>query len=477
MEVEASAGGLWLPPMLLSSMALPAGTRQCILAAAFCCQLGLASGGAQAEITVGPNDYLSAVIHATPGAIIKLESGVYTEGLPVREINGTADQPIIIEAADPSSPPEFLASPGRNTVSIVNASYVTIRNLVLDGRGLPVDAVKAERQSKFAHHITVEGLRIVGYGFDQLTIGISTKCPAWAWVIRRNVIVLAGTGMYLGNSDGKDPFIGGLIEYNLIIDPRGYGIQIKHQAVRSPDHGEPVDPQVTIIRHNVVSKYGNGSEGTLARPNLLVGHFPTSGAGKDDRYLIYGNFLYANHTEALFQGEGNVALYANVFVNPYGDAIHIQPHYDVPRNIWLFNNTVVAAGDGIVLLGNISDYLRLLQGNVVFAQRDSSRAYPGNITGAHQDAGRYLVNPRAPPGKIDLRLKTGQRGNGRKIVTRETWPDADRDFQGGPMSDGDVGAYARSAAVAWPPRISIKPPPMNRRGSIHDSVSPSGSSN
>jgi len=443
---------------------LPTAVRQSATAL-LCCQLSLGSFSALADTTVGPDDYLSAVTHAQPGAIIKLRPGVYTDGLPVRDISGTKDAPIVIEAADPWSPPLFLARPGRNTVSIANAGYVTIRDLVLDGHGVPVDAVKAERQSRFAHHITIEGLRIVGYDFDQLTIAISTKCPAWGWIIRRNVIVLAGTGMYLGNSDGRDPFIGGLIEYNLIIDPRGYGIQIKHQISRSADAGEPTDPQTTIIRHNVVSKYANASDGHLARPNVLVGHFPTSGLGKDDQYLIYGNFLYANRVEALFQGEGNVALYANVFVNPFGDAIHIQPHYDVPRNIWLFNNTVVAAGDGIGLLGHVSDYLRSLRGNVVFAERDASRAYPGNLTGPYQDAVKYLIDPRASPGKLNLQLKPAWRSKkGNTTVANEPWPDADRDFEGGSMQSGDVGAYARTASPVWAPSLSIKPLVKSLRG-------------
>ncbi len=57
------------------------------------------------------------------------------------------------------------------------------------------------------------------------------------------------------------------------------------------------------------------------RPNVLVGHFPLEGPGVDDDYAIYGNFFYQNRDEALFQGEGNVALYGNLFVNEYGDAI------------------------------------------------------------------------------------------------------------------------------------------------------------
>ena len=73
-----------------------------------------------------------------------------------------------------------------------------------------------------------------------------------------------------------------------------------------------------VIRRNVFSKSSNSSTGSLARPNLLVGHSPLSGTGVDDRYEIYGNFFFQNPTEALFQGEGNVALYDNLFVNASG---------------------------------------------------------------------------------------------------------------------------------------------------------------
>ena len=342
----------------------------------------------------------------------------------------------------------------------MNASYVALRNLVLDGRDVPVDAVKAEGHSQFAHHITIEGLRIIGHGSDQSIVGISTKCPAWGWIIRRNVIVRPGTGMYLGDSDGSAPFFAGLIEYNLVVDPRGYGIQIKHQVARSVDHGEPIGPQTTIIRHNVLSKLDNASEGRMARPNLLVGHFPRSGAGMNDRYAIYGNFLYANHTEALFQGEGNVALYVNLFVNAFGDAVHIQPHNDVPKAIWLFNNTILAAGHGIVLRGATRGYLRSLRANIVFSEGDAlSGAYPGNLIGKYRDADKYLTAPRAPPGRMNPRLKlvSTQKRAGRSIP-RESFPDADRDFEGSPIAEGDIGAYARAGSpLGWPPSISTKP--------------------
>src|SRR5262249_150356 len=145
--------------------------------------------------------------------------------------------------------------------------------------------------SSWAHHITLDGLTIFGYGANQQKVGISTKCPAWGWVIRNNVIKGSGTGMYLGNSDGSAPFVAGLIEHNLIMDTIGYNLQIKHQRQRPIISGMPEDRSVTIIRHNVFSKSNNSSREKLARPNLLVGHWPPDGAGMEDSYAIYGNFF------------------------------------------------------------------------------------------------------------------------------------------------------------------------------------------
>ena len=94
-----------------------------------------------------------------------------------------------------------------------------------------------------------------------------------------------------------------------------------------------------------------------------------TGPGVEDTYAIYGNFFYQNRHEALFQGEGNVALYANVFVNEHGDALHIQPHNDVPRRIVIAYNTVLAKDTGIAVVPKEGVPLKLLEvgGNAVFA--------------------------------------------------------------------------------------------------------------
>lgn len=303
----------------------------------------LAGGVSAAEYRVGVDDYREHLRRLQPGDRLLLAPGDYLQGLPLHHLSGQAGEPIVIEAADPAAPPRFIARPRANTVSLVNVRHLVVRHLELDGRNLPVDAVKAEGHSRYADFITLEHLYIHDHAASQQNVGISTKCPAYGWVVRNNRIERVGTGMYFGDSDGSDPFVGGLIEGNHVSATLGYNLQIKHQTARTPEYPDRHD---TLIRHNVFSKQ-DAVPGPLARPNVLLGHVPVSGAGSEDRYLVYGNLFLHNPSEALLQAEGRVAVYDNVFINGGGDAIRIQPHNDVPREMDIFSNTVLVSGTGI----------------------------------------------------------------------------------------------------------------------------------
>jgi hypothetical protein len=403
-----------------------------------------------------PSDYLMLLRKLRPGDTLVLTPGHYREGLPLHNINGVAGSPIVIKGSR-DAPATFVARPKANTVSIVNSSHVEVRDLALDGNGQFVDAVKAEGHSSWASYITLDGLTIHGHGAHQQLVGISTKCPAWGWVIRNNVIAGAGTGMYLGQSDGSAPFVAGLIERNLVIDSIGYNIQIKHQNVRPRIAGLPEENSATIIRHNVFSKSVSSSRDKLARPNLLVGHLPLSGPGAEDVYVIYGNFFYQNPSEALFQGEGNIAFYSNVLVNTHGDAISIQPHNAVPRGVNVFHNTVLAANAGIRVTGGAPAFTQRLTANAVFANTPiiggEQRA---NRTGTLAEAAEELVEPFAPLGRLDLSPKSDKLFTAPfEIQPQARFPDLNRDFDGRVYPRPMAGAYAGEGA-AWRLRIERK---------------------
>jgi len=335
--------------------------RRSVCAGLFCLLAGTA---AAADYRADAETYRDHLRRLQPGDRLLLDPGDYLQGLPLHHLSGEHGQPIIIEAANPAAPPRFIARPRANTVSLVDVRHLVVRHLELDGRNLPVDAVKAEGHSRYADFVTLEQLFIHDHAASQQNVGISTKCPAFGWVVRHNRIERVGTGMYFGDSDGSAPFVAGVIEGNGITRTLGYNLQIKQQKAR-PSGG--TDRHDTLIRYNVFSKQ-DALPGPLARPNLLLGHVPLTGAGSEDRYLVYGNLFLHNPSEALLQAEGRVAVYDNVFINGSGDAIHVQPHNDVPRDMDIFSNTVLASGTGIqVRQGAGAEYRQRVVMNVVAA--------------------------------------------------------------------------------------------------------------
>ena len=216
------------------------------------------------------------------------------------------------------------------------------------------------------HHIVLDGNLIIGAGANQQTDGITTKTPTWNWVIRRNTILSAGTALYLGDSDGTAPFIAGLIENNLVVDPIGYGMQIKYQIARPGLPGMPEGAQATIIRHNVFKKSGRPSpDGN--RPNLLVGGFPEEGAGSNDLYQIYGNLLIDNPREALFQGSGRISFHDNVLIGGEPAAAVFRDH-DLPLKLAeVFDNKIYSPHIGIEF-DSPARQARSVFGNIIFAE-------------------------------------------------------------------------------------------------------------
>ena len=427
---------------------------------------GWAGDPARAEVVVaGPSDYRERVRDLEPGDTLALESGTYRKGLQVHGLHGRPGKPIHIAGPEEGRPAVFLARSGHNTVSIVDSAYVTIRDLEIDGRGKAVDGVKAEGHARYAHHITLRNLRIHNLARNQQVVGISTKCPAWDWRIQGNVIEGAGTGVYLGDGNGAAPFIGGLIEHNLVTDPIGYALQVKHQPGRPDLGGMPKEPRTTTLRHNVFAKGDNSSTGGMARPNVLLGHFPPKGPGARDRYAVYGNLFYRNPTdEALFQGEGSIALYDNLFINPQGDALAIMPHKGQPRRIWIFHNTVIARGTGLFFRATDATRDQLVTGNAFFAERPLSGSFERNgenVSGPYAKASGRLAAPFAEPGRLDLTPASKESLRLEISLPPDlVWqlPDAGRDFAGRARTGQFAGAYAGPMDGAhWLPALEIKP--------------------
>jgi hypothetical protein len=433
-------------------------------AAGAACQ-GWSFAATPGRILVGhPGNYRELLRQLGPGDTLVLEPGAYRDTLPLHGMRGEPGRPIVVRGPGGDRPAVLLGRSGRNTVSLKDTAHVEIHGLVLDGQGLEVDGVKAEGTAAFVHHVTLSDLIIVNHGVDQATIGISAHCPCWGWAIRNNVIDGAGTGMYLGRPDDRGAFVGGLIEGNIVRNTLGYNVQIKHQRLRQSVPGMPQETLRTVIRRNVFSKGPNASIAERARPNLLVGHFPATGPGSDDMYLIYANVFHDNPTEALFQGEGNVALYNNVFVNPHGPGVHVQPHNGAPRVVRVFQNTVVTRGTGIRVHGMASGFVPMVSTNAVFADtplRIEGGAGP-NRTGSYDDAALYLRAPYGLPPFLDVSPSSQGALALAEAPSAELadFPERDRDVLGGRRPPGIAGAIGFRPGGA-PIRLDAAPPAVH----------------
>lgn len=425
-------------------------------------------------IQAGPSDYLSKLSTLQPGDTLLLASGNYgvdaqgndtssVPGLPLFNLNGTANAPITITGPATGSKPLFLARNTHNTFRLANSSYIVLKRLAVDGRKTAAFGVAVQGQT---HHITVEDCEFRNHDADQQIVAISTTgWPTWGWVIRRNLIQGAGTGMYLGNSDGTSPFVNGLIEGNVVRDTIGYNIQVKHQvAWTSIPTGMPTGATTTIIRDNVFSKSANSSTGGNARPNLLVGDCPPSGPGSSNGFAIYGNFFWQNDTESLFQGEGNIAFYDNLMVTN-GTAVLVTTHNGSVRDIRVFHNTIVSGGTGISVSGGITGYTQRVLGNAVFsagttiAVSGANASKTDNVEATRAASPGYLANPLGAIGSVNLYPLAGMlKGTAVNLTGLSGYPDWNLDFNGTTRDATFRGGYSGEGSnPGWQLALDYKP--------------------
>jgi hypothetical protein len=310
-----------------------------------------------------------------------------------------------------------------NDVQLGNTWYVAIKNLTIDANSDGVqESIDGINASNLTHDILIENCVLRGLSFLQQTVGISTKATAWNWTIRRNTIIEAGTGMYLGMPTGSSPFVAGLIEGNLIVDTIGYNIEIKYQNAYTPPAGMPTGTHRTIIRNNVFLKRraqsswpplpDGSSRLSGARPSLLVGGFPDTGTGADDMYEIYANFFYQNPDEALFQASGRVSVHDNVFVGASGNALAFMNHDRPLKLAHVFNNTVYGGGTGIRFYSTASQGSAVV-GNLVFAGTPiggSIADLRDNIADSVANAGNYVTSPSLVLGQMNFYPLAGRAG-------------------------------------------------------------------
>lgn len=432
--------------------------------------LTTAAAAHAADVPANPSNYRAQFDTLVAGDRLVLEAGDYTDGLPIRGVEGTEGMPIIIEGPASGAPARFIGRSCCNTIDIENSAHIVIRNLTFDGNGEYVDAIKAGG-SGWSHHITIENCTITNHDVGQTgqqAVGISTKIVSWDWVVRGNVIDGAGTGIYFGNSDGTAAFIGGLVEGNLFLDTLGYNMQIKRQNARESAPGVPTEPRTTIIRHNVFIKSDNPSPDG-GRPNLYVGGFPDTGDGADDHYEIYGNLFFHNSEDHLLQASGRLHIHDNIFVDSANSAVRLNLFNGKPViDAYVYNNTIYAADRGINIV-DAATGTELVAGNAVFATTPLSGVQNDvdNVTDTVANADAYVNNPSLVLGDMDFYPVDGSALAGAPIDLAAAMADADydRDFNGTQKDFTYRGAYhGEGTNPGWPLDATRKPLPSGGVG-------------
>lgn len=381
------------------------------------------------------------------GDTLTFTPGNYKTGLTISNKMGSPNSWFVLKSQI-THQAVFTGRNGSNTIDISNSQFVKINGFKFDGQNIPnIDAIKAGGDTtKWTANIWLDDNLIVGHGGTQQTCGISTKINSWDWKISNNIIDQAGTGIYLGNSDGSAPFVRGLIEKNLIINPLGYCMQIKHQLSYYNIPDDPKGNFSTIIRHNVFIKDARTSpDGD--RPNLLIGGQIPVGKGLQYKVEIYGNFLYNNPREYLFQGTGALSLHNNIFMNSQLGAINITKQNNIePRKINLYNNTIVTQGKGIRIYSADKSYTQTVIGNAVFA--DTPYAYSikaSDLTGTLDEADKYFTALVLNSAIADLTPKPAAKADSLDLLQFCNDLEWYRDFNGY-FQDGEYyGAYSKPA--------------------------------
>ncbi len=409
-------------------------------------------------IHAGPDNYTSIVNDLEAGDWMALESGTYTSSLYPDDLHGTAEEPIVISGPVDGEEAVIERHGHANTIEFGNSHNLTIRNLRLDGATNDVGMALRARHGSYTSNITLENLYIHDYDVgSQTAIDTSNDAVAFGWTIKNVTIDGASTGMYLGCASGEDgAFIGGTIENNVIKDTFGYNIQVKHQNHRDFGVGIPEGPHETVIRNNTFKRAGQ----ERYRPNLLVGHFPTEGPGSEDRYLIYNNTFYKNEGgHSAFQGEGNVALYNNIFMTENA-GVQIFDHNDVPKDIYVLRNTFVTSGTGISITNVDTNYEQMVAENAIFSDNPmnlhSNVNETENFAADRDQADQYLVNPGYDLEELDLSPVDDSLDKDDLIDYDLDLPDIDKDFTGRLRVQPTYGAYASETEDGYILNIEIK---------------------
>lgn len=398
-----------------------------------------------------------------PGDELILHGGLYSQsGRRAVTAKGTADQPIVIRAADGETPLLTHAAQNAetyNNVEFVDCCYLVIRGLRFKGCSSGVRFIRG-------HHVTLEDCEIFETANNAMTMN-SGNCDSF--VVRRNHMhhtglslsgPTEGEGMYIGCHDGSCITTHSLFEGNYIhhlrstSDGGNDGIEIKFGSYGN------------VVRDNVIHDTNIGRQ----YPGIFV-----YGGGKGVN-IVEGNAIWR-------AGEGiqvvsDAIVRNNIIFDCSATGITAAPHAAVSQmhNVRIVNNSIVNHPRGVLIRWSKAADM-VFANNVVFCPGStaidvsgagdatfSANYVNGNVAGITIDNSRFYGGAGAAQIFVDPSRKNFWPGPRSALIGRadsQFVPETDFNHTAR-KSPFDVGVYEtedRPENPGWPLQEGFKHTP------------------
>jgi hypothetical protein len=400
---------------------------------------------------VTPNDDWFSVLngdHLKPGDEVVLAAGVYREGRRlVLGHRGTADQPILIRAAEDARAVLQRPDARQNTINMIGAQHLVLQGLEITGGSTGIRLMRSD--SHPCEFVTIEQMHIHHVGGPAIT----ANSPGNAYEglrFRRNHIHHTsghGEGFYLGSNNNPDGSTAGymfnsVVEGNYIHDLKGPGIS-QGDGIEIKDGSYN-----NIVRDNVIHDTNY--------PGVIV--YGTDGKAPN---IVERNVIW-NSGDHGIQAAAEAVVQNNIVFNNRADGIHSHPHQSARvGSLRILHNTVVCNRPRSAAIGISMSNQERLAGPVVIANN-----------ALYASAGGFALR-LVHDGPLDARLTvSGNVGSGEieglaSIVGDSTW-----EATGLPGRDLDEQFFPRQGSSligAADPRFAV-PDDFNRtpRGTSRD---------
>jgi Right handed beta helix region len=341
------------------------------MATAFLAPTGLVQA---ATIHLYPTQsFEQAVESLAPGDVLVVHAGdYYGSGRISIMVKGTAEQPVIIRAAENEARPHIRRAGSvavQNTINIEGATYLTITGLEISSNG--GDGINLNSRPS---RITLEDLEI-----HDVDVGINFRSDMDNILVRRNQIHRTGAsgsgtgeGMYVGCNYAECVVRDSIIEGNWIHDTRqstqGDGIEIKLGS-----HGN-------VVRDNVIHDTGY--------PCVL-----TYGTNGNSPNVIEGNVMW-NCGDSGIQTAADARIRNNLIFGGASNAFNSQPHQGaVPSNLQFVHNTIIGGQPCVRLSGWDGQPGLVFANNAIYCA--GSGFAVGGLTGV--TVAGNVINPATAP--------------------------------------------------------------------------------